>query len=81
VLFDVNHLHDFIELSDTDVGYCQVKSKGVANLCEELTPFLRLNKSIVLENYSQTLLSSNKTRALFENIFFKWKKITFLIFY
>jgi hypothetical protein len=71
--FDVNHLHDFIELSDTDVGYCQVKSKGVANLCEELTPFLRLNKSIVLENYSQTLLSSNKTRALFENIFFKWK--------
>jgi hypothetical protein len=33
----------------------------------------RRNKSIVLENYSQTLLSSNKTRALFENIFFKWK--------
>ncbi len=71
--FDVNHLNEFIDFSDIDVGYCQVKSKTVSELCAELEPFLRLNKAIVLENYSQTLLSSNKTKALFENIFFKWK--------
>jgi hypothetical protein len=72
--FDVNHLHDLVDLSDADVGYCQVKSKSVADLCSELTPFLKLNKSLVLESYSQTLLSSKKTKELFENIFFKWKK-------
>lgn len=72
LIYDAEHIQDLIDISDVNTGYLEVKSKKVPDLVLELTPFLKLNKTLVLENYSQTLLASEKTRPLFESVFKNW---------
>lgn len=74
LIYDVEHIQDLIDKSDENTGYLEVKSKKVPELVLELTPFLKLNKTLVLENYSQTLLTSEKTRPLFESVFRNWQR-------
>jgi hypothetical protein len=74
LVYDAQHLQDLVEQSDARVGYMSVKGKKVDELVFELSPFLRLNKYIVLENYSQKLLSDKKSNELFSQIFALWQK-------
>ena len=73
-VFDVSHIHDLIDASDFVVGFTEVKSKNSQQLTNELLPFLRVNKSITLINYSQSLFSRSSSAELFKEVFVRWQK-------
>ena len=73
-VFDVSHIHEPIDASESVVGFTEVKSKNSNQLTNELSPFLRTNKSLVLVNYSQTLFSRASTAELFKDVFSRWQK-------
>jgi hypothetical protein len=76
-IFDVSHIHDLIDASDSEVGFTEVKSKNSQQLTNELSPFLRVNKSITLVNSSQSLVSRDSRASsaeLFKEVFARWQK-------
>jgi hypothetical protein len=64
---------DFIKNPQTDVGFYNLQNKKLTDVLDQLDPFLRINKRLVLINAYQMFFEKPDTRELFKALIIKWQ--------
>jgi hypothetical protein len=75
VFFDLDNIDSYHSQSEKRVGHFELNGLNKLEIISEIEPFLAKNKCITLVNYSQTLLTNEKSSTLFKLLFDRWKSL------